>query len=50
MVTKKEKETFIASKSTLWLLFLPLATVTSVSIVDQVMKDFDCEIDTESDK
>ena len=39
MISKKEKEVFITSSNTLWLLFIPIATVTKASFIDQIIKE-----------
>lgn len=39
MGSKKEKEVFITSSNTLWLLFIPIATVTKATLIDQIIKE-----------
>ena len=39
MVSKKEKQVFIASSNTLWLLFIPIATISKTSLIDQIIKE-----------
>ena len=43
MLRKKEK--FFASKSTLWLLFIPLASISKVAFMEQLEHHFDKDMD-----